>query len=36
LLAGFGLELAGRAAARLAGVLGVPVHSSTVLRRGRR
>jgi transposase len=32
LLAGFGLELAGRAAARLAGVLGVPVHSSTVLR----
>jgi transposase len=32
LLAGFGLELAGRAAARLAGTLGVPVHSSTVLR----
>src|SRR5262245_41304743 len=32
MLAGFGLELAGRAAARLAGVLGVPVHSSTVLR----
>ena len=32
LLAGFGMELAGRAAARLAGVLGVPVHSSTVLR----
>ena len=32
LLAGFGLELAGRAAARLAGALGVPVHSSTVLR----
>ena len=32
MLAGFGLELAGRAAARLAGTLGVPVHSSTVLR----
>jgi Transposase/zinc-finger of transposase IS204/IS1001/IS1096/IS1165/Homeodomain-like domain len=32
MLAGFGLELAGRAAARLAGVLGVPVRSSTVLR----
>jgi transposase len=32
MLAGFGLELAGRAAARLAGALGVPVHSSTVLR----
>ena len=32
LLAGSGLELAGRAAARLAGTLGVPVHSSTVLR----
>jgi len=32
MLASFGLELAGRAAARLAGALGVPVHSSTVLR----
>ncbi len=32
MLAGFGLELAGRAAARLAGLLGVPVHPSTVLR----
>ena len=32
MLACFGLELAGRAAARLAGTLGVPVHSSTVLR----
>ena len=32
MLAGFGLELAGRAAARLAGTLGMPVHSSTVLR----
>jgi transposase len=32
MLAGFGQELAGRAAARLAGTLGVPVHSSTVLR----
>jgi transposase len=32
MLAGFGLELAGRAAARLAGTLGVPVHSSAVLR----
>jgi transposase len=32
MLAGFGLELAGRAGSRLAGVLGVPVHSSTVLR----
>ena len=32
MLAGFGLELAGRAAARLAGTVGVPVHSSTVLR----
>jgi transposase len=31
-LAGFGLELAGRAAARLAGLLGAPVHPSTVLR----
>ena len=32
MLAGFGLELAGRAAARLAGTLSVPVHSSAVLR----
>jgi hypothetical protein len=32
MLADFGLELAGRAAARLAGAMGVPVHSSTVLR----
>jgi transposase len=32
MLAGFGLELAGRAGSRLAGALGVPVHSSTVLR----
>ena len=32
MLAGFGLELAGRAAARLAGLLGIAVHSSTVLR----
>jgi transposase len=32
MLAGFGLELAGRAGARLAGVLGIPVHSSTILR----
>jgi transposase len=32
MLAGFGLELAGRAAARLAGTLGIVVHSSTVLR----
>jgi transposase len=32
MLAGFGLELAGRAGARLAGTLGVRVHSSTVLR----
>jgi transposase len=32
MLAGLGLELAGRAAARLAGALGVPVHSSAVLR----
>jgi transposase len=32
MLAGFGLELAGRAGARLAGALGVPVHSSTILR----
>jgi transposase len=31
-LAGFGLELVGRAAARLAGLLGVAVHPSTVLR----
>jgi hypothetical protein len=32
MLAGFGLELAGRAAARLAGTMGMPAHSSTVLR----
>ena len=32
MLAGFGLELAGRAAARLAGLLGIAVHPSTVLR----
>jgi hypothetical protein len=32
MLAGFGLEMAGRAAARLAGLLGVAVHPSTVLR----
>jgi transposase len=32
MLAGFGLELAGRAAARLAGRMGVAVHPSTVLR----
>src|SRR5208283_2343695 len=32
MLASFGLELAGRGAARLAGALGMPVHSSTVLR----
>jgi transposase len=32
MLAGVGLELAGRAAARLASALGMPVHSSTVLR----
>src|SRR5690348_6039794 len=32
MLAGFGLELAGRAAARLAGRVGVAVHPSTVLR----
>ena len=32
MLAGFGLELAGRAGARLAGALGIFVHSSTVLR----
>ena len=32
MLAGFGLELAGRAGARLAAVLGIPVHSSTILR----
>ena len=31
-LARFGLELAGRAGARLAAGLGIPVHSSTVLR----
>ncbi|MGH3236943.1 MAG: ISL3 family transposase [Streptosporangiaceae bacterium] len=32
MLTGFGLELAGRAGARLAGVMGVAVHPSTVLR----
>jgi transposase len=32
MLARFGLELAGRAGARLAGALGVPVHSSAILR----
>jgi transposase len=32
LLARFGLELAGRAGARLAAVLGIAVHSSTILR----
>jgi transposase len=32
MLAGLGLELAGRAAARLAGTLGIAVHPSTVLR----
>jgi transposase len=32
MLARFGLELAGRAGARLASALGIPVHSSTVLR----
>jgi transposase len=32
MLAAFGLELGGRAGSRLAGALGVPVHSSTVLR----
>src|SRR5690349_16615943 len=32
MLARLGVELAGRAGARLAGTLGVPVHSSTVLR----
>jgi transposase len=32
MLARFGLELAGRASARLAGTLGIAVHSSTVLR----
>ena len=32
MLAGFGLELGGRAAARLAGTLGIAVHPSTVLR----
>ena len=32
MLAGFGLELAGRAAVRLAGTLGIAVHPSTVLR----
>jgi transposase len=32
MLAGFGLELAGRAAARLAGTMGIAVHPATVLR----
>ena len=32
MLTGFGLELAGRAGARLAGKLGITVHSSTILR----
>ena len=32
LLASFGVELAGRAGARLAAVLGIAVHSSTILR----
>ena len=32
MLAGFGLELAGRAGARLAAALGIAVHSSTLLR----
>jgi transposase len=32
MLTGFGLELAGRAGARLAGCLGITVHSSTILR----
>jgi Transposase len=32
MLAGFGLELAGRAAARLAGTLGIAVHPATVPR----
>jgi len=32
MLAGFGLELAGRPAARLAGLLGIEVHPSTILR----
>jgi hypothetical protein len=32
MLGGFGLELAGRAAARLAGTLGIAVHPATVLR----
>jgi hypothetical protein len=32
MLAGFGLEPAGRAAARLAGTLGIAVHPATVLR----
>jgi transposase len=32
MLTGFGLELAGRAGARLAGQLGIAVHSSTILR----
>ena len=32
MLTGFGLELAGRAGARLAGRLGIAVHPSTILR----
>jgi transposase len=32
MLAGFGLELAGRAAARLAGTMGIAVHPSTMVR----
>jgi len=32
MLAGFGLEAAGRPAARLAGALGIAVHPATVLR----
>jgi transposase len=32
MLAGFGLELAGRAAARVAGTIGIAVHPATVLR----
>jgi hypothetical protein len=32
MLAGFGLELAGRAAAKLAGTLRIAVHLATVLR----
>jgi hypothetical protein len=32
MLPGFGLETAGRSAARLAGTLGIAVHPATVLR----